>query len=69
MAKYFSAHFDKIVFSISHYKMVIRFNVLQQTAYLVVNPIMAGNFAFFFNYMLAGRTSDSMTVAIYVWFA
>ena len=40
MAKYFSAQSNKIVFSISHYKMVIRFNVLQQTAYLVVNPIM-----------------------------
>ena len=37
-------------------------NVLQQTACLVVNPITVGNFAFLFNCMLVGRTSDSMTV-------
>ena len=37
-------------------------NVLQQTACLVVNPIMVGNFAFLFNCKPVGRTSDSMTV-------
>ena len=37
---------------------LIRFaniNVLQQTACLVVNPIMVGNFAFLFNCRLVGR--------------
>ena len=37
-------------------------NVLQQTACLVVNPITVGNFAFLFNCIQVGRTSDSMTV-------
>ena len=37
-------------------------NVLQQTACLVVNPITVGNFAFLFNYMPVGWTSDSMMV-------
>ena len=40
----FSAQFIKII---SHYKKIgYNFNVLQQTACLVVNPIMLGNFAF-----------------------
>ena len=34
--------------------------VLQQTACLVVNPIMVDNLAFLFNFILAGPTSDSM---------
>ena len=35
---------------ISHYKKIgYNINVLQQTACLVVNPIMVGNFAFLFN--------------------
>ena len=56
----FSAQFIKII---SHYKN-ISFNnyVLQQTACLVINPIMVGNFAFLFNCTSLGRTSDSMTV-------
>ena len=37
-------------------------NVLQQTACLVVNPITVGRFAFLFNCMPVGRTSDSMMV-------
>ena len=37
-------------------------NVLQQTACLVVNPIMVGNFAFLFNSPSVGRTSESMMV-------
>ena len=48
----FSAQFIKVI---SH-------NVLQQTACLVVNPITAGNFAFLFNCIRVGRTSDSMMV-------
>ena len=38
----FSAQFIKII---SHYKKIgYNINVLQQTAYLVVNPITVGNF-------------------------
>ena len=36
--------------------------LLQQTACLVVNPIMIGNFTFLFNCTPVGRTSDSMMV-------
>ena len=56
----FSAQFMKII---SHYKKIgYNINVLQQTACLVVNPIMVGNFAFLFNCTSVGRTSDSMMV-------
>ena len=49
-------HFIKIF---SHYKKIGNsFNVLQQTACLVVNPITVGNFAFLFNYTPVGWTSD-----------
>ena len=56
----FSAQFIKIIF---HYKKIgYNINVLQQTACLVVNPIMVGNFAFLFNCTPVGQTSDSMMV-------
>ena len=56
----FSAQFIKII---SHFKKIgYNINVLQQTACLVVNPIIVGNFAFLFNCTQVGRTSDSMTV-------
>ena len=56
----FSAQFIKII---SHCKKNgFNINVLQQTAWLVVNPITVGNFAFLFNCTPVGRTSDSMTV-------
>ena len=56
----FSAQFIKII---SHYKKIgYNINLLQQTACLVVNPITVGNFAFLFNCMPVGRTSDSMMV-------
>ena len=56
----FSAQFIKII---SHYKKIgFTINVLQQTACLVVNPIMVSIFAFLFNCTLVDRTSDSMTV-------
>ena len=56
----FSAQFIKII---SHYsKIGYNINVLQQTACLVINPITVGNFAFLFNCMPVGRTSDSMMV-------
>ena len=56
----FSAQLIKIM---PHYKKIgYVINVLQQTACLVVNPIMISNFAFLFNCTPVGRTSDSMTV-------
>ena len=56
----FSTQFIKII---SHYKDIgYNIKVLQQTACLVLNPITVGNFAFLFNCMLAGQTSDSMKV-------
>ena len=36
--------------------------VLLQTTYLVVNPITVENFAFLFNCMPVGRTSDYLMV-------
>ena len=43
----FSAQFIKII---SHYRNIgYNISTLQQTAYLVVNPITVGNFAFLFN--------------------
>ena len=55
---YLSAQFIKV------FLKNISFNIyiMQQTACLVVKPITIGNFAFLFNYMLEGGTSDSMTV-------
>ena len=54
----FSAQFIKII---SHFKTIdFNINVLQQTAFLVVNPITVGNFAFLSNCTLVGRTSDSI---------
>ena len=56
----FSTQFIKII---SHYKKICyNINVLQQTAFLVFNPITVGNFAFLFNCTPVGRISDSMTV-------
>ena len=56
----FSVQFIKVVF---HCRRVgCGINVLQQTACLVVNPIMVGNFSFLFNCTPVGRTSDSMMV-------
>ena len=56
----FSAQFIKII---SHYKKFgYNVNVLQQTACLLANPIMVGNFALLINCTTMGRTSDSMTV-------
>ena len=56
----FSAQFIKII---SHFKRIgYNINVLQQTACLVVNAILVGNFAFLFNCMPVGLISDSMMV-------
>ena len=56
----FSAQFIKII---SHYEKIGHIiNVLQQAACLVNNPITVDSFAFLFNCMLVGRTSDSIMV-------
>ena len=57
----FSAQFIKILSN--HKKFGYDINVLQQTAWLVVNPITVGNFACLFNCTPVGQTSDSMTVS------
>ena len=58
----FSVQFIKII---AHYKKIdYNINILQQTAYFVVNPNLVGNFAFLFNYALVGQTSDSFMVRI-----
>ena len=44
------------------WEAMFAFNVLQQTACLVVKPITVGNFAFLFNCTPVGQTSDSMLV-------
>ena len=60
----FSAQYIEII---SHYKTIgYIINVLQQTACLVVNPFMVGNFAFLYNCTPMGGTSDSMTVPTYL---
>ena len=56
----FSAQFIKII---SHYKKFgYNMYVLQQTACLVVNPIMVCKFALLFKCTLVDQTSDSITV-------
>ena len=56
-------------FLFSSEKIIIRYrrigynlNVMQQSACLVLNPIMVDNYASFFNCMPVGRASDSMMV-------
>ena len=56
----FSAQFIKIIFN--YKKIGYNIKVWQQTACLVVNPIMVGKFAFLFNCTPVGQTSDSMAV-------
>ena len=50
--------------NITLYIIGYNINVLQQTACLVVNPITVDNFAFLFNCMPVGPTSDSKTVSL-----
>ena len=59
-SNYFSAQFIKIISQFK--KICYNINVLQQTAYLVVNPITVGNFAFLFNCTPVGLTIHSITV-------
>ena len=56
----FSVQFIKM--SSYYEKNGCNINVLQQTVCLVVNLITVGNFAFLFNGMPVGGTSDSMMV-------
>ena len=51
---------------INYYKIIHirhKLDVMRQTAWLVVNPIRADSCAFFFNYMVVIRASDSMTAS------
>ena len=53
-----SDQFRKII---SRHKRIDHdFNVTQQSACLVINPITVNNFAALFNCMLVGRASDHM---------
>ena len=55
---YFSFQFRKII---TRYRRVgYNLNVMRQSACLVFNPIMADNYAAFFNCTPVGRASDSM---------
>ena len=56
----FSAQLIEII---SNYKKIgYNINALQQTAWLMVNPITVGYFAFLFNLTPVGQASDFMTV-------
>ena len=58
----FSAQFIKII---PHYKNIgYNLNVLQQTAFLVVNPITVGNFAFLYNCTPVGRFATLLSSLI-----
>ena len=41
-------------------------NIMQQTACLVVNPIMVYNYGFLFNCMMVGQALDSMMAILIV---
>ena len=56
----FPYHFKKIV--VRYKKIGYNINVMRQTACLVVNPIKVNSFAYLFNCMTVGRTSDWMMV-------
>ena len=61
----FSAQFIKII---SYYKKIgYNINVLRQTACLVVNTIMVGNFAFLFNCTLNLRFYDDSDLKSYLY--
>ena len=52
----FAYHFKKII--VRYKKIDDNIDVLRQTACLVVNPIKINSFAYLFNCMTVGRTSD-----------
>ena len=58
----FKENLGAFILNINETQNEININVLQQTAFLVVNPITVGNFAFLFNCTPFGQTSYSMTV-------
>ena len=57
-------HLEQVVYilnefiHISYYYQLYNIDVLQQTACLVVNPIMVNSFAYLFNCTTVGRASD-----------
>ena len=52
----FSYHFKKII--VRYKKIGHNINVMRQTACLVVDPVGVNSFAYLFNCMTVGRTSD-----------
>ena len=57
----FSEQFRKVI---NLYKRIgYSLDIMRQTAFLVINPIVVDGFALFFNCMTAVRTSDSMTAS------
>ena len=52
----FFSHFKKII--VRYKKIGYKINVMRQTTCLVVNPIKVNSFAYLFNCMTVGRTSD-----------
>ena len=52
----FPYHFKKII--VRYKKIGYNMNVMRQTACLVINPIKVNSFAYLFNCMTVGRTSD-----------
>ena len=46
-------------------KVGYNFDVMRQSACLVLNPIVVYNYGFLFNYMTVGQASDSMTASTY----
>ena len=56
----FPCRFKNIIFRYN--KIGYNIDVFRQTACLVVNPIKVNNFAYLFDCMTVGRTSDLMTV-------
>ena len=52
----FPYHFKKIL--VRYKKIGYNINVIEQTAYLFVNPIKVNSFAYLFNCTAVGRTSD-----------
>ena len=47
-------------FSVQFRKIIVRYNIMRQSACLVFNPIMVNNFASLFNCTPVGLASDSM---------
>ena len=54
--------FQRSLLKVDYKKIGHNIDILQQTAWLVVKPVMVCNLGFLFNCTPAGQTSDSMMV-------